>query len=489
MFELPQFPCFVESWLLVWEVPKEKLGFRCTDNSGTQLPKPEWKPYYCVCREDEAKLYLYVKEEDANIETTPKHLQVCRLNCVRPFPSVCDAHEENAFSGPSSAGNPVYTVYTKKNQHVPSRQFRRKNHRHSKHDQTVSSFSKSAACLVEKTRADSIYAENVYSSHPGKLDSVSHPKTKFRRHRHGKMQATHAKLNFSFMRLFRRSSKTLDCPPEDDREVFDGWHSPQEPPILEQVYLSSSINLKESDSWTSLLDERTRQAPTQHTCRIVDSKRIQTGIANTLRPDSEQIFNEAHRPGALPMADSVCLQKSYVNSSTDEVGNVAPSELVMLQRRRLALRKRLLSRSRQPLDESTSSQSQNYEIDIKNGDLEFGRFQASLLGGQEHCFYIKTITGETHIFAAASQDERDCWLASLRRTAKPNLENERHRENSLFLSILEAKGLHNKRRYYCDICLDRTLYARTTSKQCLGNSIFWAEEFDLNGWSYSMLQA
>ncbi|KAH9287323.1 Disabled -like protein 2-interacting protein [Echinococcus granulosus] len=76
----------------------------------------------------------------------------------------------------------------------------------------------------------------------------------------------------------------------------------------------------------------------------------------------------------------------------------------------------------------------------------------------------------------------DPWVGSisLRRTAKPNLENERHRENSLFLSILEAKGLHNKRRYYCDICLDRTLYARTTSKQCLGNSIFWAEEFDLN---------
>ncbi|VDM30398.1 unnamed protein product [Hydatigera taeniaeformis] len=76
----------------------------------------------------------------------------------------------------------------------------------------------------------------------------------------------------------------------------------------------------------------------------------------------------------------------------------------------------------------------------------------------------------------------DPWVGSisLRRTAKPNLENERHRENSLFLSILEAKGLHNKKRYYCDICLDRTLYARTTSKQCFGNSIFWAEEFDLN---------
>uniref|UniRef100_A0A5K3EM34 Ras-GAP domain-containing protein n=2 Tax=Mesocestoides corti TaxID=53468 RepID=A0A5K3EM34_MESCO len=35
-------------------------------------------------------------------------------------------------------------------------------------------------------------------------------------------------------------------------------------------------------------------------------------------------------------------------------------------------------------------------------------------------------------------------------------------------------------RYYCDVCLDRTLYARTTSKPSTGNSIFWAEEFDLN---------
>ncbi|VDP67335.1 unnamed protein product [Echinostoma caproni] len=67
----------------------------------------------------------------------------------------------------------------------------------------------------------------------------------------------------------------------------------------------------------------------------------------------------------------------------------------------------------------------------------------------------------------------------LRRTAKPNLENERHRENSLRLSILEARNLPSKRRYYCDICLDRTLYARTTSKTA-SSGIFWAEDFDLN---------
>ncbi|CAH8490631.1 unnamed protein product [Schistosoma turkestanicum] len=71
------------------------------------------------------------------------------------------------------------------------------------------------------------------------------------------------------------------------------------------------------------------------------------------------------------------------------------------------------------------------------------------------------------------------YVYSLRRTAKPNLENEYHLENSLKLSILEARNIPAKRRYYCDICLDRTLYARTTSKLAV-SGIFWAEDFDLN---------
>ncbi|VDM16835.1 unnamed protein product, partial [Wuchereria bancrofti] len=37
-------------------------------------------------------------------------------------------------------------------------------------------------------------------------------------------------------------------------------------------------------------------------------------------------------------------------------------------------------------------------------------------------------------------------------------------ENSLELWILEAKGIPIKRKYYCEICLDKTLYARTSAK-------------------------
>ncbi|TNN15407.1 putative Ras GTPase-activating protein isoform 3 [Schistosoma japonicum] len=67
----------------------------------------------------------------------------------------------------------------------------------------------------------------------------------------------------------------------------------------------------------------------------------------------------------------------------------------------------------------------------------------------------------------------------LRRRAKPELENEQHRDVSLRISIQEVKNLSAKGRYFCEICLDRTLYARTTSKLSDG-TVFWGEQFDMN---------
>ncbi|CAH8470638.1 unnamed protein product [Schistosoma curassoni] len=67
----------------------------------------------------------------------------------------------------------------------------------------------------------------------------------------------------------------------------------------------------------------------------------------------------------------------------------------------------------------------------------------------------------------------------LRRRAKPELENEQHKDVSLRISIQEVKNLSAKGRYFCEICLDRTLYARTTSKLSDG-TVFWGEQFDLN---------
>ncbi|KAL7060386.1 hypothetical protein AAHC03_09516 [Spirometra sp. Aus1] len=73
------------------------------------------------------------------------------------------------------------------------------------------------------------------------------------------------------------------------------------------------------------------------------------------------------------------------------------------------------------------------------------------------------------------------WVGSLslKRIARPGLENERHRDTSLKVTIHESKNLPPQKRYFCDICLDRKLYARTTSK-LFKDSVFWGECFDLN---------
>ncbi|VDN50793.1 unnamed protein product [Dracunculus medinensis] len=55
----------------------------------------------------------------------------------------------------------------------------------------------------------------------------------------------------------------------------------------------------------------------------------------------------------------------------------------------------------------------------------------------------------------------------------------RRRENSLEIWILEAKGIPLKRKYYCEICLNKTLYARTSAKP-RSEICFWGEHFEFS---------
>ncbi|KAF0037885.1 hypothetical protein F2P81_010759 [Scophthalmus maximus] len=98
--------------------------------------------------------------------------------------------------------------------------------------------------------------------------------------------------------------------------------------------------------------------------------------------------------------------------------------------------------------------------------------------GEKYCFEV--INSEsTHCFGCSSAAERDRWIEDLRRAAQPNKDNIERTENSLSLWINEAKDLPPKRRYYCEVHLDGTLFARTSSR-AVGCQLFWGEFFELD---------
>lgn len=97
--------------------------------------------------------------------------------------------------------------------------------------------------------------------------------------------------------------------------------------------------------------------------------------------------------------------------------------------------------------------------------------------GRRHCFQVRGGPRGERYYSCGSRQERDLWIYSLRKSIQPNAEHHRHTDNSLKMWIFEAKALPPKKKYFCEIHLDKTLYGRTSTK-LRTDLLFWGEHFD-----------
>ncbi|XP_077540409.1 ras GTPase-activating protein raskol isoform X3 [Haemaphysalis longicornis] len=100
-------------------------------------------------------------------------------------------------------------------------------------------------------------------------------------------------------------------------------------------------------------------------------------------------------------------------------------------------------------------------------------------GAGEHWFELAPRDGPACVYACRSRQQCLHWLARLRQAAQPQRDATRRTENALRLWVLEAKGLPVKKKYFCELRLDDTLYARTSAK-LKTQLCFWGEHFEFS---------
>ncbi|XP_048377914.1 ras GTPase-activating protein nGAP-like isoform X2 [Stegostoma tigrinum] len=126
----------------------------------------------------------------------------------------------------------------------------------------------------------------------------------------------------------------------------------------------------------------------------------------------------------------------------------------------------------------TESLSPIETLDLSNETNVIIRPLHSSILGEKYCFEVINSRG-SRCFGCTSAAERDKWIENLLRTVQPNKDNCERVEHMLSLWVNEAKDLTPRKKYFCELHLDGSLYARTTSKLSQ-EELFWGEHFEFS---------